>query len=120
MNKKILYVDDEEINLFLFEKSFENDFIIETSLSGKIALEVLEQKDGDFDVVISDMRMPEMNGLEFVKKAKDKFETIKYYILTGYGFNPELEEALEKNSIDMLFKKPFDHDLIKNAIENAN
>lgn len=117
MKSTVLYVDDEEVNLFLFEKIFEREFDVLTASSGTSALEKLKTHQGKVDVVISDMRMPEMNGLEFIKASKIKFKDIYYFILTGYEFNPELEAALESHLIDKVFKKPFDYDLIKSAIE---
>ena len=112
----VLFVDDEEINLFLFEKTFERDFEVLTALSGLEGLEKLKENEKRIKVVISDMRMPSMNGLEFVEKVKKNFVEIECFILTGYGHNKELEAAVENNLIDRLFSKPFDYDSIKNAI----
>lgn len=117
--KTILYVDDEEVNLFLFEKIFEHDFKVVTAPSGQEGLEKLEKYSGQIDVVISDMRMPLMNGLEFISEAKGLFPDTSYFILTGYEFNTELEDALEMNLIDKVYKKPFDYDLIKAAVNES-
>lgn len=112
----VLFIDDEEVNLFLFEKRFENDFNVITSSSGADALEKLDKYSNKVKAVISDMRMPEMSGLDFVRQARGQFIGIKYFILTGYSFNVELEEALERKEIEMIFKKPFDYDAIKRAV----
>lgn len=112
----VLFVDDEEINLFLFEKTFERDFHVYTASSGVDGLKLLQEHGNDVRVVISDMRMPEMNGLEFIESAKKNYPNISYFILTGYGFNLELEHALEMKLIDKLFNKPFDYEQIKNAV----
>lgn len=116
---KVLYVDDEEINLFLFEKSFESDLPVITAGSGEEALEKLKNHANEIKVVISDMRMPMMNGLEFVEEAKKEHKEISFFILTGFEFNPDLEDALENKLINKLFKKPFDYDQIKEAIMAA-
>lgn len=115
--KSILYVDDEEVNLFLFEKIFENSFRVLTSSSGLEGLEKLKQENGHIEVVISDMRMPEMNGLQFITKARESFKSTLYCILTGYEFNTDLEKALDTKIIDKIFKKPFDFELIKQAVD---
>lgn len=122
MSKKkdtVLFVDDEEINLFLFEKTFEKDFNVKTASSGVEALESLGEHGEEIKVVISDMRMPVMNGLEFVEKARNKSSGIFFFILTGYEINRELRSALEANLIDQLFHKPFDYHLIKKAITDS-
>ncbi|HCX99748.1 MAG TPA: two-component system response regulator, partial [Bacteroidales bacterium] len=66
MSKKIsvLYVDDEPINLRLFELNFKNAFNVTTALSGFDGLEILKNNP-DIPVVVSDMRMPKMDGIEF-------------------------------------------------------
>ncbi len=108
MEKKIniLYVDDEQINLQLFSMLFENKFNILTALSGNEGLNILETKN-DFSIVISDMKMPEMNGIEFIKKAREKYKNIRYFILTGFEITKEISEALKQKIICSYFKKPF-------------
>ncbi len=114
----ILYVDDEEINLFLFESSFSSDYRVYTAISPSQGLEKLKGKEGII-VVISDMRMPEMNGIEFIKRARQLHPEIAYFILTGFSFNEEIEDALSNEVIHEFFTKPFDKKKIKHAIEEA-
>ena len=66
---RILYVDDEVINLELLQLTFMNEFKVVTALSAREGLDELE-KDPDIRVVISDLKMPEMNGLDFIKMVK--------------------------------------------------
>jgi len=112
----VLFVDDEEINLFIFEKSFEKDFKVITASSGREGLDKLKSHSNEIKVVISDMRMPEMDGLMFIEEARSLFDEISYFILTGFSFNKELESALENKLIDQIFKKPFDYESIKKAV----
>lgn len=67
----ILYVDDEQLNLQLFATVFKKKFNVITAESGLEGLEKLD-KNKDICIVISDMRMPEMNGIEFINTAKKK------------------------------------------------
>lgn len=113
----LLYVDDEPANLFLFKASFQNSFKIYTANSGIEGLEILASNSDEIIVVISDMRMPKMNGVQFIKQAKGKYDSIGYFILTGFDFNEEIEEALKGGLINKFFTKPFDTDLIESAIE---
>ena len=60
---QVLYVDDEDVNLFLFEQMFKDHFPLKTAISGMLALEVLDTTP-EIGVIFSDMRMPLMNGIE--------------------------------------------------------
>ena len=115
----VLYVDDEDINLFLFQKSFEKHFNIVTATSGEEGLDKLQSHANDIIVVISDMRMPGMNGVEFIRKAKERFNNIAYYILTAFNFNTEIEEAVNEKLIDKFFTKPFDIAVIRAEVEKV-
>jgi response regulator RpfG family c-di-GMP phosphodiesterase len=114
----LLYVDDEPANLFLFKASFQNSFKVYTATSGTEGLTILDKKPGEIIVVISDMRMPKMNGVEFIRAAKSKHGHVAYFILTGFDFNEEIEEALKDGLINKFFTKPFDTNLIESAIED--
>ncbi|MCF6361212.1 MAG: response regulator [Cyclobacteriaceae bacterium] len=118
-NIMILYVDDEESNLFIFEKMFERNYRVLTALSGSEGLAKLEGHSNEIIVVISDMRMPLMNGVEFIKKAKSIYANIAYFILTGFDFNDEIEEALNTQLIHKFFTKPFEMQEIELAIAEA-
>lgn len=97
MLKKILYVDDESINLELFRISFIRHYHVITALSAEEGLRILE-KEPDINMIITDLKMPGMDGLEFIKKIKETDEHRICMLLTGYiesevileGFNREL------------------------------
>lgn len=120
MSKKIpvLYVDDEPINLQLFELNFKNTFNVITALSGSDGFEILK-KNPDIPVVVSDMRMPKMNGLEFIGKAKKEFPHIIFYILTGYDITEQISEALNNRLIAKYFRKPSNYKEIESTIIDA-
>lgn len=125
MSKKcvILYVDDEPINLQLFEINFHDIFKVYTALSAKEGLEKLKEHP-DICTVVSDMKMPVMNGLEFINVSKQARPDICYFILTGYEITDEIQEAITSKTIIKYFQKPFDLneivDSIKAALKNAN
>lgn len=112
----VLYVDDEDINLFIFKQSFQDKYNIITANSGAEGLDRLEQYASDIIVVISDMRMPNMNGVEFISKARERFKNIAYYILTGFDYNDEIDAAIENKLINKFFTKPLDIEEIQAAI----
>jgi len=111
----ILYVDDEPINLFLFSQIFERQYKVITAESGYAGLNLIE-KNPNIYAVISDMKMPGMNGIEFIQKAKELYSNIHYYILTSYDITPEIDEALKTGLIDKYFQKPFNLQEIEFAI----
>ncbi len=113
----ILYVDDEPTNLLLFKVNFQKKYNVITALSGYEGMEKLRTHP-DIIIVISDMKMPGISGIEFIKMAKIEFPNVVYYILTGYDITPEIEEALNSNLIHKYYSKPFrveeiDHSIIQ-------
>jgi len=117
MNKaiSILYVDDEAINLMLFEQLFIKNFSVLTADSGFKALCVLENNP-EINVIVSDMKMPGMSGIEFIRKAKFLYPNILFYVLTGFEITPEILESLESGLIVNYFQKPFDLKEISRSI----
>ncbi|MTI22952.1 response regulator [Fulvivirga sp. RKSG066] len=108
----ILYVDDEKVNLFIFEANFRSKFNIITALSGEEALNKLAQNNSGISIVISDMMMPIMNGLNLIERAKSQFQNIHYYILTGLEHSEELDQAVEQQIVRKVFHKPLDKEAI--------
>lgn len=115
----VLYVDDELPNLFLFKASFNSKYNVITAPSGFEALELLQKHEGEISVVISDMKMPIMNGVELITKAKEHYANLRYFILTGYQFNEEIEEAQNSKLIHQWFTKPINRELVEEAIDEV-
>lgn len=105
--------------MFLFKSLFEENYEVITADSGEEGLKKLGDKAGDVDVVISDMRMPGMNGVEFIKEANSRFKHIVYFILTGYNYNDEIDEAVNARLVQRFFSKPFDFSEISSAIQET-
>lgn len=107
MNKPtILYVDDEIINLELFQANLESNYNVLLAEDGEQGLKILETQ-SDIRIVISDMRMPNMTGIEFISKAKALYPSISYYIFTGYDITTEIRDAINNGLIVKYFRKPF-------------
>ncbi len=105
-NKIVLYVDDEPINRTLFHLMFKNDFEVLIAESGMEALDILESND-EIKVVVSDMKMPKMDGMEFIDNAKKINSSAAYFLLSGYILSEEIKKALDKNIIAGYLNKPF-------------
>jgi CheY-like chemotaxis protein len=114
--KTILYVDDETLNLRVFSISFGDRYNIVTAKDGYSALEQIESNP-EIDAVISDMKMPKMNGIEFINEArKFRADPPPYFILTGFSINDEIEQALEQGAIRNYFQKPMNRTQINDAL----
>lgn len=113
--KQILYVDDEEVNKFLFKNYFKNNYEVFTARLAQDALDILDQQP-EISVVISDFQMPVMDGVDFVKIAKEKYPDKRYYMLTGYDQVNKISEALESGLILEKFTKPTRYEVIENVI----
>lgn len=117
-NVTILYVDDEPTNLALFEINFGEHYTILTAENGFSGLDVLAQNP-DIPLIISDMKMPRMNGLEFITKANELYPDKKFYILTGYEITSEIQQSLNTGLIRKYFSKPLNVKAIDDEIRKA-
>jgi len=115
---KLLYVDDEPINLKLFTLNFKSKYDVITAESGFEALDILK-KNSDTQIVISDMKMPGMSGIDFIRRAKEDYPSICFFILTGYDITPEITLALKECLIHKYFQKPFNMKEIECSINEA-
>ena len=115
---KLMVVDDEHDNLDLLYRTFRRDFQVYKADSGLKALEVLEAE-GEMAVIISDQRMPQMNGTEFLGKTVDRFpETIRI-LLTGYTDVDDLVDAINSGKVFKYITKPWNPDKLKAIVQQA-
>jgi len=118
--KKILFVDDEPNVLAAFERQLRRQFTVETALGPLKGLDVLRQaKTGDFAVVVADMRMPEMNGVEFLSRVKAQFPEIVRMMLTGNADQGTAIEAINEGSIFRFLNKPCAAEKLTEALAGA-
>lgn len=113
---RILYVDDEEENLLVFRSSFRRNFDVLTSNSASEAIELL--KDNPVDVIISDQRMPELSGVEFLSRLPDNGDNIRM-ILTGFSDIEAVVEALNSGKVYKYISKPWEKEELLVIIEDA-
>lgn len=115
---KILYVDDERLNLLLFKANLDDRYTVLTALNGVAAMEMIADHP-DIKVVFSDMRMPVMNGIQFLNKARKLLPDVPFFILTGFDITEEISSALEEGLIRKHISKPFHFSHIKTELEVA-
>ena len=114
---KVLIVDDEKdfVELFSLRLKGRGERVY-TAFSGKQALEVL--KETSIDVVILDVRMPEMDGIDTLKQIKALYPIVEVILLTGHGSTETAVEGLKSGAFDYLMK-PADFEEINIKLENA-
>lgn len=111
----ILIVDDEELMREFLSEVFEFHNPL-SAANGKEALEIMENQ--KIDLIISDLKMPEMNGLELLREVKARDENIKVIIITGYASPETAVDCTQAGAINFL-KKPFSIGQIRAAVDNA-
>lgn len=112
----LLAVDDERSILSSLKRVFmDYDVEIEIATSGIEALQYL-QGDTIFDVIISDYRMPAMNGIQFLKEASNIQPNARRILMTGQAPSEEIEAALANKIIHTHIAKPWDNDKLVSIV----
>ena len=117
MKPKILVVDDEaSIREFLEIMLKRDNYEVKTADNGQKALKLIEQE--QFDVVITDLQMPKVSGLELLKKIKERGDETAVLVITAFGSTESAVEAMRLGAFDYI-TKPFKIDEIKTRLKNA-
>jgi response regulator RpfG family c-di-GMP phosphodiesterase len=115
-SEKILFVDDEENVLSGYQRQFRQHFQMDTALNGDAALEVLASN-GPYAVLISDLRMPGMDGIQLLGKAREIAPDSVRIMLTGNGEVQTAIDAVNKGHIFRFLTKPCPIETLQQAIE---
>ncbi len=118
VKEKILCVDDESSALEGYQRILHRQFEVSTAVSGAQGLAIL-QKRGPFAVVISDMRMPGMNGAEFLAQVREKAPGTVRMLLTGYSDMKAAMDAVNRGRILQFLTKPCERDVLIEAINTG-
>jgi response regulator RpfG family c-di-GMP phosphodiesterase len=111
-----LCVDDEQDVVDTLFDTFMETYNVKTAISGKEALKIFDEE--DISLVISDQRMPEMEGTELLTKINKKKPICKKILLTGYADISAAIDAINKGSVDRYFSKPWDDEELTKAVED--
>lgn len=119
MNKdiNILYVDDEDNNLVSFKAVFRVKYNVFTAHSGAEAIDLLSKN--DINIIITDQRMPEMTGVEFLENILGKYPDPIRILLTGYADLNAVIDAVNKGKIFHYLSKPWNEDELDMTILRA-
>jgi two-component system, NtrC family, sensor kinase len=114
----VLYVDDEPINLRVFEANFKHRFRVVTCGSGVETLERLRTF-GDVAVLISDQRMPGMTGVELLEKARELLPDAQRMVITAYSDMQAVMDAVNRGQVSRYFVKPWVKEELLGALDEA-
>ncbi len=113
----ILYVDDEMNNLISFKAVFRIKYNVLTAISGDEAIKIL--RNNLINIIITDQRMPQMTGVEFLESILDEFPDPIRILLTGYADMNAVIDAVNKGKIFHYLSKPWNEDELDITINRA-
>ncbi|MDB9513757.1 response regulator [Kamptonema animale CS-326] len=122
---KVMVVDDEEDIQSLFKQRFRKEIKagqmqFHFALSAEAALEYLENhEEASIVLILSDINMPGMNGLELLRIIKEKFADLKVFMITAYGDEKNHQTAIAYGADDYI-TKPVNFETLKNKIVNLS
>jgi response regulator RpfG family c-di-GMP phosphodiesterase len=114
---KVLYVDDEQNNLIAFKATFRRTFKVFTALSGEEGLSIVKSEFPE--IIITDQRMPNMTGIEFLMHVQEENNASMRILLTGYSDIKAVIDAINKGQVYRYLSKPWNEDEIRTTIESA-
>jgi len=116
---KILFVDDEDSILKGVKLNLGRTYDIFTASSGRDALNLLEDQDDPFQVIVSDFAMPGMNGADFLEKVREQDKEVVTLLLTGQANFDDLCEVVRRGEIFRLLGKPCPPEVLSKNLEQA-
>jgi DNA-binding NtrC family response regulator len=116
--KPILLVDDDEFVLACVQRMIERRFHADVAVGGKQALDVIAAR-GPFAVILTDMRMPGMNGIQLLSRARQSAPHTVGLLLSGDTYTDEIDDATGKGIVFRLIEKPCSPETLIQSIEEA-
>lgn len=114
---KLLYLDDEENNLFAMKALLRRDYDVFTTTSAQEAVRYLNEN--EVPVILSDQKMPEISGVEFFELTIPDFPNAVRILVTGYADMEAVIDAINKGNVYRYVTKPWDEQELKITIDNA-
>lgn len=111
---RVLYLDDEEPNLFSFKAAFRREFEVHTCDEPHKAVRLLDEH--EFHVVLSDQRMPRISGVEFFELIMPDHPDISRILVTGYADTDAVVDAINKGQVYRFVSKPWNEEELRSVI----
>ena len=112
---RVLYLDDEEPNLFSFKAAFRRDFEVHTCDEPHKAVRMLDEM--EFHVVLSDQRMPRISGVEFFELIMPDHPDVSRVLVTGYADTDAVVDAINKGQVYRFVSKPWNEEELRSVIQ---
>ncbi len=115
----ILLVDDEPDNLALLRRTLRSKYEVITATNGKEALEIVKQRGKEISLIISDQKMPIMQGTEFFANVAEMYPDIVKMLLTGHSDIDILVDSINKCNLFQYIFKPFEPEELMLIVQNG-
>lgn len=119
MNRRVLLVDDDSNILQGYRRSLRGQFDVHVALGSEIALEMIEKEEQPYAVIVSDMRMPGMDGIEFLKKIMDIQPNTVRIMLSGNADQQAVIDSVNEGQVFRFLSKPCDQQTLVQTLELA-
>lgn len=114
---RLLVVDDDDILLRAFERTFRRRYELWTASSGAAALQVLAER--EIEVLVTDFSMPVMNGIELLRQVAVRRPAVARLLLTAYADLPEVVALKEQGLVSAVLMKPWTREEVEAAVGQA-
>ena len=113
----VLYVDDEESNLRIFKTAFRRYYKVFTAVTAEEGINILTNE--EIHLIVTDQRMPQMTGVEFLAKILPDYPDAVRMILTGFSDVQAIIEAINSGRVYRYITKPWNKDDLKRILDEA-
>ena len=117
MTAHVLFVDDEEPNLVVFEAVCGDEFPVLTASSGAAGLELM--KEHEIGVILTDQRMPGMTGIELLEKVESEYPDAIRLLITAYSDLQAAEDAINRGHVRRYMRKPWEPETLRAELRDA-
>lgn len=115
----ILAIDDEQNNLSLLQRTLRNKYNILLASNGQEALKILNEHGDEISLIVSDQKMPQMDGTDFFKIISEKYPNVVKILLTGHSNIDILVDSINECHLFQYILKPFDPDQLCMIVESG-
>lgn len=113
---RVLYIDDEPFSGVLFKLHMNQSFNVISATNGAAGLRWLNRLMPRPSIVLCELYMAKMNGVEFVRQGRFLFPEVSFFLSSSRSMNENVLELLNDGTIEGFYQKPFNHEFIKERL----